>query len=53
MKVDPGSPRGPEKFSGDVQNIWHFGTGDFQITVAGREDLERAKPLIEKSYEAS
>jgi len=38
-------------FSRDVRKIGHFGTGDLEITIRSNEDLERAKPLIVKSYE--
>lgn len=38
-------------FTRDVRNIGHFGTGDLEITIRSDDDLERAKPLIVKSYE--
>ena len=38
-------------FTRDVRNIGHFGTGDLEITIKSDDDLERAKPLIVKSYE--
>ncbi len=37
----------------DVCEIGHFGTGDLELRIDSVEDLERAKPLIEKSYDAS
>lgn len=40
-----------EGFTHDVRNIGHFGTGDLEITIGSDDDLERAKPLIVKSYE--
>jgi predicted transport protein len=40
-----------EGFTRDVRNIGHFGTGDLEITIGSDDDLERAKPLIVKSYE--
>jgi predicted transport protein len=33
--------------------IGHFGTGDLEITIGSPDDIERAMPLIQKSYEAS
>jgi predicted transport protein len=33
--------------------IGHFGTGDLEITLSKPEDLERAMPLIKRSYENS
>jgi predicted transport protein len=38
-------------FTRDVRHIGHFGTGDLEITIGTDDDLERAKPLILKSYE--
>jgi predicted transport protein len=40
-------------FTRDMRNIGHFGTGDLEIRVSSDADLERAKPLLEKSYEVS
>ena len=40
-----------EGFPRDVRNIGHFGTGDLEITIGSDDDLERAKPLIVRSYE--
>lgn len=40
-----------EGYTRDVRNIGHFGTGDLEITIRSDDDLERAKPLIVKSYE--
>lgn len=53
LKVDPESIALEEGFSRDVRNIGHFGTGDLEVTVKSMADLERAKPLIAQSYEAS
>jgi len=40
-----------EGFTRDVRNIGHFGTGDLEITIGSDDELERAKPLIVRSYE--
>ncbi len=51
-----GNPDGIELVGGftrDVSKIGHFGTGDIEITLRTLDDLERAKPLIVASYEAS
>ena len=42
-----------DRFTRDVSNIGHFGTGNIEITVASIDDLERAKPILETSYEES
>ncbi|HUP21643.1 MAG TPA: DUF5655 domain-containing protein [Thermoanaerobaculia bacterium] len=53
VKVDPGTIQLEEGFTRDVRNIGHFGTGDLEISVRSRQDLERAKGLVLQSYEAS
>jgi predicted transport protein len=40
-------------FTRDVSDVGHYGTGDLEITLSKRDDLDRAKPLIEQSYNAS
>lgn len=40
-------------FIRDIRKIGHWGTGDLEITIKSIDDLERAKPYIERSYEAS
>ncbi len=51
VKADFDQVRLEEGFTRDVRKIGHFGTGDLEITIRSDEDLERAKPLIVKSYE--
>ena len=53
LKVDPKSIDLRPGFTRDVSNIGHFGTGDLEVTLAQMEDLERSKPLLQQSYEAS
>lgn len=53
VKVDPAIIQLEEGFTRDVRNIGHFGTGDLEVTIKSNEDLERAKPLVLKSYEAN
>jgi len=53
VKVDPDTVDLSQDFLRDVRSIGHFGTGDLEITIQSREDLERAKPLLVQSYEAS
>lgn len=52
-KVDPDSVELEPGFTRDVRNIGHYGTGDLEITIRSDEDLEKAKPLLVQSYEAS
>ncbi|PKN91675.1 MAG: DUF91 domain-containing protein [Chloroflexi bacterium HGW-Chloroflexi-6] len=51
VKADWNSVRFENGFTRDVRNVGHFGTGDLEITIGSDDDLERAKPLIVKSYE--
>jgi predicted transport protein len=53
VKVDPTTIQLEPGFTRDVSNIGHFGTGDLEITLSKPEDLERAMPLIKRSYEKS
>nr|WP_242405353.1 DUF5655 domain-containing protein [Komagataeibacter xylinus] len=53
LKVDPDTVALEKGFTRNVKNKGHFGTGDLEVTLRNLNDLERAKPLIEKSYESS
>ena len=33
--------------------IGHYGTDDLEIRMRSMEDIEKARPLFERSYEAS
>ena len=49
VKVDADTITTEKGFTRDVRNIGHFGTGQLEITIKNLADLEKAKPLIEKS----
>lgn len=49
--IAPDSIQLVEGFTRDVRNIGHWGTGDTEISLTNSADLERAKPLLLKSYE--
>ena len=53
IKVNPDSIELEDEFTRDVRSIGHFGTGDLEIRIKSAEDLEKAKPLLIKSYESS
>jgi predicted transport protein len=53
VKVDASSITLESGFTRDVREIGHFGTGDLEIRIRNEGDLEKAKPLIVQSYEAS
>ncbi|HEX6505999.1 MAG TPA: endonuclease NucS domain-containing protein [Chloroflexota bacterium] len=53
VKGDPEEINLEPGFTRDVRTVGHFGTGDIEIIIRGDDDLERAKPLLTRSYEAS
>jgi predicted transport protein len=53
LKLDPTIVRVEAGFSRDVRKIGHFGTGDLEVTNRNVDDLERARPLLQASYEVS
>lgn len=53
LKIDPSTITLEEGFTRDVRKVGHFGTGDLEVTLSSHDDLERAKPLIVRSYESS
>jgi predicted transport protein len=53
LKVDPTTIELEAGFTRDVSKIGHYGTGDLEVTLSKADDLERAKPLFERSYQAS
>jgi predicted transport protein len=53
VKIDPTTIDLREGFTRDVRSIGHYGTGELEITLANQNDLEAAKPLLLRSYEAS
>jgi len=50
LKLDPASISLEEGFSRDMSQIGHWGTGDLELTIRTLADLDRAKPLLERSY---
>lgn len=53
VKVGPATVPLEPGFTRDVSKIGHFGTGDLEITLSKAQDLERAMPLIKRSYDES
>ena len=53
LKVDPDTVSLEEGFSRDTRNIGTWGTGDLELTLKTPADLEKAKPLIDRSYQES
>ncbi len=53
LKLNPDAAELIEGFTRDVRGIGHYGTGDLEVTIRSMDDVEKAKPLILRSYEAS
>lgn len=51
LKIDPDSLALEEGFSRDVRSIGHWGTGDLEVIIRSVADFEKARPLIERSYQ--
>jgi predicted transport protein len=50
LKLDPATVAFEEGFSRDVSEVGHWGTGDVELCLLSPADLERARPLLERSY---
>ena len=53
LRVNPDSITLQKGFTRDVRNIGHYGTGDLEVTLRNPDDLERAQPLLQRSYDMS
>ncbi|MGU3628569.1 DUF5655 domain-containing protein [Comamonas sp. C24C] len=51
LKLNPDTVAQEEGFSRDVRQIGHWGTGDLELCLRNTQDLERAKPLLERAYQ--
>jgi predicted transport protein len=51
LSLDPESIEDIPEIARDTSDIGTYGTGDLEITIKSEDDLETAKPLIERSYE--
>lgn len=51
LPLNPADVALEEGFSRDVSGIGHHGTGDLELTIRSIDDLAKAKPLIQKSFE--
>ena len=53
MKLDPDTVDLQEGFTRDMRSIGHYGTGDLEVSIKTADDLQRAKPLIDRAYNES
>jgi predicted transport protein len=51
--LDPGSVLLEDGFTRDVSQIGHAGTGELEIKIQSVTDLERAQPLLLRSYQGA
>lgn len=51
LKLNPDTIDREPGFTRDVRSIGHYGTGDLEVTLTSLADLEKAKPLIQASYD--
>jgi predicted transport protein len=50
LVLDPDSVKLEDGFTRDMRQKGHFGSGDVEVTIASKDDLERAKPLFERAH---
>ena len=53
LNLDPDAVNIDPAMMRDVRQIGHFGTGDLEITIHSKSDIEKTFELIEASYKAS
>lgn len=51
VKLDPKKVNLPRTIARDVTTIGHSGTGDLELSVRTRYDLETVKPVLEQAYQ--
>ena len=51
LNIDPDTVELEKGFSIDVRKIGHQGTGNLELQIHSLEELEKAKPLIQRSFE--
>lgn len=51
LNINPDEVELKEGFTRDVRNIGHYGTGNLEVRINSKDDFEKAKALIAKSYD--
>ena len=51
LKLNPKEIANPPIIARDVSETGHYGTGDFEVTVASAHDVEMAKEFINAAYQ--
>ncbi|MBR1660678.1 MAG: hypothetical protein IJ694_00145 [Acidaminococcaceae bacterium] len=50
LKLNPDSVELVPGFTRDTREIGHYGTGDLEVTIQNSDDIEKAKPLLNRVY---
>ena len=53
LTLDPDAVKLTKGFTRDMRGIGHLGTGDLEVRIGSATDLDRAKPLIRRAFEAA
>lgn len=53
LNINPDEVELKEGFTKDVRNIGHYGTGNLEVRINSKDDFEKAKALIAKSYDGN
>ena len=53
LGIDPNTVALENGFTRDIRKVGHWGVGDLEVTLRRRGDIQKAKSLIQASYEAS
>lgn len=53
LNINPDEVELKEGFTRDVRNIGHYGTGNLEVRINSKDDFEKAKALIAKSYDGN
>lgn len=53
LNLDPEAVAFDATMMRDVRQIGHFGTGDLEITLRSKQDVEKIASFIAASYDAS
>lgn len=53
LRLDPDTVQLEEGFTRDMRGIGHLGTGDLEVRLVSAADLEKAAPLIRRTFEAA
>ena len=53
VRLNPDEVQVEPDFTRDMRTTGHWGTGDLEITIRTVDDLRKAQPLLQRSYEAA